>query len=215
MTLLPVSRLYGFGTAQPGVPTDEQLQAALRQTGWRKLRLDPAAQTAELTEAGMAVDLGAAVKGLAADEVRRIFQCHGVKRGLCSFGRSTVLAWGSKENGEGWQVGLRHPRREQELAGAVNLQNQFMSVSGDYERYFEQEGVRYHHLLNPADGRPARGLQAVAVMLDAAAPQAGLWSDMLSTAFFVLGKEKTERLVQSLSVKVQYVIFDGINAPAP
>jgi len=207
-TLLPVSQLYGFGSNSPRVPTEEELQQALSRTDWQCLQLDEVRQTARLTEAGMALDLGAAVKGLAADEVRRIFQEQGVTRGLCSFGRSTVLAWGSKEADVPWQIGLQHPRQPGRLAGTLALNKQILSVSGDYERYFEQDGLRYHHLLSPRDGKPARLLQSAAVVIDLDQPDAGLWSDMLSTAFFVLGQEKTESLAKRLPVKVRYLLID-------
>ena len=207
-TLLPVSRLYSFGTSAPQVPDERKLTEALTHTGWRKLQLDKGRLTAELTEDGMAIDLGAAVKGFAADEVRRILQKHGVSRALCSFGHSTVLALGSRSTGQPWQIGLQHPRKAGELSRIVPLENQVLSVSGDYERFFIHEGERYHHLLSPQDGRPARELQSVTVIIGSEEADAGLWSDMLSTACFVLGKEKTGRLLKSLPVKVQHIIME-------
>ena len=118
----------------------------------------------------------------------------GGKQMLQRVGGSSVMSYGSKPDGSAWQVAVTDPRdTEGDYLGVVTLNGtEFLSTSGDYEKYFIEDGVRYHHILDPATGYPARsGLTSVTVVCDD-----GLNADGLSTACFVLGKEKAEELLK-------------------
>ena len=144
----------------------------------------------------MAIDLGGIAKGYALDAVRAIYAAHGVKRGMISLGGSSLYALGKNEHGDDWRIGIRAPRGEtaQDYLGILPLSDAALSSSGDYERYFEQDGQRYHHILDPRTGAPASsGLYGVTVILRG--DHAGMMSALLPTALFVLGEEKGRALL--------------------
>ena len=122
---------------------------------------------------------------------------------ILNLGGSSVMSYGSKPDGSAWQVAVTDPRdTEGDYLGVVTLNGtEFLSTSGDYEKYFIEDGVRYHHILDPATGYPARsGLTSVTVVCDD-----GLNADGLSTACFVLGKEKAEELLKKYNADGLFV----------
>ena len=140
------------------MPAAEELAVAKAKVGWQRLELDPETKSARLREPGMCLDLGGIAKGFAVDEIRKIYARHGIKDGLINLGASSLYAVGKNPKGERWRVGIRHPRSadpDVRLA-VIPLTDQALSTSGDYERFFEQDGVRYHHILDPRTGAPAR-----------------------------------------------------------
>lgn len=140
---------------------------------------------------GTQIDLGAIAKGYASDQLGALFQRSGVERGWVSLG-GNVLAWGSRPDGDPWEVGIQdpaHPDESSALVCSLFLQDAFAVTSGSYQRYFEQDGKRYHHILDPKTGAPAEsGLVSVTVVADYA-PGNGTMCDALSTALFVMGEE--------------------------
>ncbi len=207
ITAAPLVKLWGIGTDSARVPDREEIEAARSRTGWRKLELDGQGG-ARLLEAGMELDLGGIVKGLALDEVRKIYAAHGIKNGLINLGSSSICALGKNKEGKDWRIGLRHPRGEtaKDYLAVASLSDAALSTSGDYERFFEEGGVRYHHILDTRRGCPAwswQGLPAsarplsVAVFIDGSDPDCGLKSDLLTTALFVLGPEQGQQLLAS------------------
>ncbi|MEJ5263430.1 MAG: FAD:protein FMN transferase, partial [Ignavibacterium sp.] len=99
--------------------------------------------------------------------------------------------------------GIQHPRDEREIIAAIKLNNNTVATSGDYEQYFEQDGIRYHHIIDPKTGYPARGLQSVTVI-----NQSNAFADALATAVFVMGKEKGMKLIESLDNTEAMIIDD-------
>lgn len=204
-------RLWGIGTDKARVPSAAEIAAAKEKTGWQKLELQPATQSARLQEAGMRIDLGGIAKGFALDEVRKIYEKHGVKNGLINLGASSLYAMGRNEKGENWRIGIRDPRSGEKDAvlTVAEVSDQALSTSGDYERYFEQDGVRYHHILDPRTGRPAQnGVRSDTIVVDGSVPDAGMLSDLLTTAVFVLGAEEGKAFLESLPPKIQGMICD-------
>lgn len=205
ITAAPLVKLWGIGTDSPRVPGREEMAAALERTGWRKLELNGSG-SARLLEAGMELDLGGLVKGLALDEVQKIYASHGIRNGLINLGSSSIYALGKSKDGKDWRIGLRHPRGETtgDYLAVASLSDMAISTSGDYERFFLEGGVRYHHILDPRTGCPAwtrQGLApsarplSVAVFIDGSDPDCGLRSDLLTTALFVLGPEQGEQFL--------------------
>ena len=145
-------------------------------------RLDP----------GTMIDLGGIAKGYTADRVAEIFQEHAVPRGKVELG-GNILVIGDKPDGTAWRVGVQDPKHPDEADGLVcvlNLTDAFAVTSGSYQRYFEQDGKRYHHIIDPATGCPAdSGLTSVTVVADSARGN-GTMCDALSTALFVMGEDK-------------------------
>ena len=196
VTAGPLVALWGIGTDRARVPAPEEIAAARSHVGWQRLELAGDGQRARLRSPGMAIDLGSIAKGYALDAVRAIYAAHGVKRGMISLGGSSLYALGKNEHGDDWRIGIRAPRGEtaQDYLGILPISDVALSSSGDYERYFEQDGQRYHHILDPRTGAPASsGLYGVTVILRG--DHAGMMSDLLTTALFVLGEEKGRALL--------------------
>ena len=188
ITLAPVSTAWGFTTDSYQVPSQEELDALLAHVGMEHIHLTE--DTATL-DPGTQIDLGAIAKGYASDQLGALFQRSGVERGWVSLG-GNVLAWGSRPDGDPWEVGIQdpaHPDESSALVCSLFLQDAFAVTSGSYQRYFEQDGKRYHHILDPKTGAPAEsGLVSVTVVADYA-PGNGTMCDALSTALFVMGEE--------------------------
>lgn len=190
ITIGPLSRLWRKATAEECVPNGDEIEAARTLVDWRKLELTPEGH-ARLAAPGMSLDPGGAVKGLALDEVRRIFATHHIENGLISLGESTLCAIGESPAHRPWQIALRHPRQAPPARlGVLSLTGAVLSTSGDYEHFFIAEGRRYHHLIDPRTGWPAdTGVVGAVLSLPSADPDAGLASDLLSTALFLLGED--------------------------
>lgn len=188
ITLAPVSTAWGFTTDTYQVPTQAELDALLAHVGMEHIHLT---ETTAALDPGTQIDLGAIAKGYASDQLGALFQRSGVERGWVSLG-GNVLAWGTRPDGDPWEVGIQdpaHPDESSALVCSLFLQDAFAVTSGSYQRYFEQNGKRYHHILDPKTGAPAEsGLVSVTVVADYA-PGNGTMCDALSTALFVMGEE--------------------------
>ncbi|MBF0318097.1 MAG: FAD:protein FMN transferase [Nitrospirae bacterium] len=206
-TIGPVSRLWDF--PKKVKPTDEQIRANLPLVDYRDIVLDEQARSVMLRRRGMVLDLGAIAKGYTADRVVEVLKAHGMAGGIAAIA-GDIKTFGDKPDGAGWHIGVKRPRGEANgntngeqygLAGVLTLRGEAVSTSGDYERFFMDNGVRYHHLLEPSTGYPARDFQSVTVVN----PE-GRLTDSLSTAIFVMGRDKGMALVHKLNLKV-YVIY--------
>lgn len=181
-TLQPLVALWGFyDVREAAVPSQSEIDTVLRVVGTDHMRLDNAAATVAL-DAGAAIDLGGIAKGYAIDLALEALSARGVTAALVNLG-GNVGVIGSPPGDRPWVVGLKHPRDEG-LIGRLEFTTGAVSTSGDYDRYFEAEGVRYSHLLDPRTGWPVDALAALTVH----APTATA-ADALSTAAFVLGPE--------------------------
>lgn len=193
VTIAPVMDAWGFGAASSfqesefRVPTQAELDKLLPLVDSGKLHLDGHAlgRLAWLDEPGMAVDLGAVAKGYTADKVRDLLLEAGVTSALLDLG-GNVTVMGTKADGGPWRVGIKDPAAPASSYCILSLSDQTASTSGGYERNFVENGITYHHIIDPHTGYPAEsGLLAVtAVSAD------GTLADALSTACFVLGVDK-------------------------
>ena len=183
LTLSPVLSAWGFVSGDYAVPDAGTLKELLTRTGDEKVRLDG---TTVETPDGVMLDLGAVAKGYAADRVTALLQERGVGAAIVNLGGSTIRAYGTKPDGSPWRIAIRDPRDEAVYAAFLTLSEGAVDTSGGYERYFEQDGETYWHILDPATGAPARtGLVSVTVLTGDA-----FTGDALSTALFVMGPEK-------------------------
>ena len=180
-TVYPLMRAWGFTDGNYRVPADAELDALLQTTGWTEVSVD--GTTASLPE-GFALDLGGIGKGYAAGRCKEILKAHGVTSALLSLG-GNVSVLGSKPDGTAWTVAIEDPDGGDYL-GTVQIADQCVVTSGGYQRYFEQDGVRYWHILDPETGKPARsGMKSVTIVsVD------DTLADALSTALFVMGPER-------------------------
>ena len=186
ITIAPVVELWGITSDHPHVPTDEELAQAMALMGLEDLVLDEEACTAYLTRPGMAIDLGGIAKGWTADQLREYARELGAERGYVSLGGNLMII-GERPDGDPFKFGMRDPQGDASTyLGTVTLEDGCtMATTGGYERYFEEDGIRYHHVLDPRTGYPADSdLLSVAVI-----SKDGTLADYLSTTLFVQGLE--------------------------
>lgn len=195
ITVAPVLLAWGFTTDEYRVPSQAELDALLPLVGPEHVHSlgenGDGTVTVEL-DPGTQIDLGAIGKGYASDRVAAIFREYEIPRGLLRLGGS-VLAIGDRPDGAAWRVGIQDPKDPDSadaFAAVLNLTDAYAVTSGSYQRYFEQDGKTYHHIIDPATGYPAEsGLTSVTIVTDGADGN-GTLCDALSTALFVMGEEK-------------------------
>lgn len=180
ISIYPVLRVWGFTTGEYSVPTQEDLAALLPLVDHAQIELEG---TSAALLPGMEIDLGSVAKGYTGDVLSAYLKENGVTSALLDLG-GNIQAVGSKRDGSPWRVAIRDPAGEGSI-GVVETRDRAVVTSGGYERYFEQAGIRYWHILDPQTGTPVRnGLASVTVVGDS-----GLTCDGLSTALFVMGLE--------------------------
>ena len=176
-----LSEAWGFSTGAYRVPEPAALSAAMQSSGAGRVQLDGISVT--LTN-GAQLDLGGIAKGYAADLLRAQLEKEGVTSATLDLG-GDVFVMGRKTDGSDWRIAVKDPADTESYLGVVSAADKFVVTSGVYERYFEENGVRYHHILDPKTGCPAEsGLVSVTVLCGN-----GAWADALSTACFVLGPD--------------------------
>ena len=200
--------LWGIGTDRARVPSSEEIKNALKLVGYDRLELDENTSSARLLTKGMKIDLGGIAKGMAVDEVRKIYEQHGIENGLINIGASSMYAIGKNTKGADWRVGIRHPRGSaDDVLAVVTLSSEALSTSGDYERYIEKDGVRYHHIIDPRTGYPARnGAISDTVVIDGDLADAGMISDLLTTTVFIMGAAGGSDFLATLPPEVSGMI---------
>ena len=198
--------LWDFRAAEPRVPPEEEVAARAALVDYRRLAIerpeDGGRGTVRLPRPGMALGLGGIAKGYALERSAQVLRGRGLGDFLLVAG-GQVLAAGSKGD-RPWRVGIRDPRGgPEDLLATLAVRDLSLSTTGDYERYFVQDGVRYHHVLDPRTGWPTRGLRSVTVV--AADP---VLADALSTALMVMGRDRGLALVEGME-GVEVVLVDG------
>ncbi len=182
VTIGPLSALWGFNAdAAVAVPKQNLIDAARQLVGCGMLILDAEEMTVFFARSGVAVDLGGIAKGYAVDRAAASLRAAGIDNFLINAGGDLFVS-GEKSAGVPWRVGIKHPRRPGSLAFMLNVVNEAVVTSGDYERFVEIDGVRYHHILNPRTGFPATGMQSVTVAADSAER-----ADVIATVLFISG----------------------------
>jgi thiamine biosynthesis lipoprotein len=182
-------------------PTDKDIEQALPGIDYRHIQLDAQKRTVRFARPGVRIDLGGIGKGHAVDNGIALLKKRGITQAIVTAGGdSRVLG---DRGGRPWMVGIRDPRRKDNMVAVIPLINSAISTSGDYERYFEADGERYHHILNPKTGRSATGVHSVSVI----GPDATT-TDGLTKPVFILGPEKGLRLIESIP-GIDAVIIDA------
>ncbi len=186
IALYPVVKAWGFTTENYRIPAPEELAALLRHTDIGTLSLDTQAKTAQLTDSAAEIDLGGIVKGYTSDRVMQLLAQQGIQSAVISLG-GNVQTLGVKPDGSLWRVGIQDPNNPDDCICLVQVADKAVITSGPYQRYFiGDDGVRYHHIINPQTGAPAEsGLASVTIVSDS-----GILADGLSTSLFVMGSER-------------------------
>ena len=204
-TVGPLVKLWGIGSDAAKIPQEEEIHQALDLVDYSNLELDFNAGTGFLKKAGMMVDLGAIAKGYAADEVVKILEKAQITGAIVDLG-GNVFAYGVKEGAMPWRIGVQNPLESRgSYLGVLELVNKTIVTSGVYERFFEADGRRYHHILSTRDGYPVNNaLISVTIIADRS-----IDGDGLSTSIFAMGYEAGCALVESLSNVYAIFVFDN------
>jgi thiamine biosynthesis lipoprotein len=202
ITYAAVGHLYDY--RERIRPNEAELARARALVGWRNLVVDVPARTVRFALDGMRIDLGGFAKGHAVDNATAILQAIGIRHAIVSAGGDSRVI--GDRRGRPWTIGVRDPRRAGEMVAMLPLEDVSISTSGDYERYFDADGVRFHHLIDPATGRSPSSVHSVTILAED-----GLTTEALSKCVFVLGVEKGLRLIES-QPEVDAVIVDAAGA---
>lgn len=199
-------RVWNFSVAQ--LPSVQAIREVLQLVGWNKLRWKPPQLMLSLP--GMELDLGGLVKEYAVDRAMAILQSHDIRNASVNFA-GDVRVLGKGLSGQGWRVGIVHPRNSGQVLASLEVLNIAVATSGDYERYFELGGKRYCHILNPKTGFPVQDLQSVTVLCDSC-----LVAGVASTTAMLLGELKGLRYLKELGLKFVIVDKNGkVNSNLP
>lgn len=196
-------KLWNWRAAEPSIPDPETVRAALRNVGWRGIVLDERARTVFLSRSGMRIGLGGIGPGYAGDRaMARIKDC-GIRNAMIDLSGDLLVI--GRRGKDPWRIGIKHPRRPETNLAVIPLTDAAISTSGDYERFFQKDGKRYCHIIDPRTGYPANQCQSVTIIAPALAV-----ADALATAVFVLGPDKGLDLVEKMEgVQALIVAADG------
>ncbi len=203
ISVYPIVRAWGFTTGSYQVPDEETIQSLLPLVDYTQIQYDAATGVVTLPE-GMEIDLGSVAKGYAGQLAAQMLREHGVQSALLNLG-GNVQTVGTKPDGSPWQIGIKDPQGEDAMM-VLSVEDQAVVTSGGYERYFEQDGQTYWHIMDPSTGHPAdSGLLSVTIV-----GKQGIICDGLSTSLFVMGLEKAADLwAQSGDFEAVFVTASG------
>lgn len=190
ITFAGVGNLWDFQRYPPTVPSPKKIEAALLLVGYERVTVNPVDATVDLP-AGTKVGLGGMAKGYGVDRAMDVLMEHGIQHGVVDAGGDMKVL--GLENGMPWEIAIKHPRVRDWAIAILKISNQTVVTSGDYERFFEVDGKRYHHILDPRTGYPATGCMSATVVSPSAE-----YGDALATAICVMGSKKAEKLVAQL-----------------
>jgi len=189
ITYASVGYLYDY--RQHFHPDEKAIAAALPSVDYRQLKLDPAKRTVSFGKPGMRIDLGGIAKGYAVDRGIEILKARGFTHAMVNAGGDTRVS--GDRFGKPWIVGIRHPDRKDEVALRIPLTDAAFSTSGDYERFFDEGGVRYHHIIDPKTGHSPHAVRSVTIIASNATR-----TDGLSKTVFILGPRDGLDFINSL-----------------
>ncbi len=202
ITIKPIADLWNINSETPKIPEDYEIEEVLLKVGYENIELDKKNSKVRFKKAGMEIDLGAIAKGYAADKAAQILRENGIKSALLDLG-GNVYAIGKKPGGGKWKIGIQEPFEPRGTYFAKkDLKDCSAVTSGAYERYFEENGKIYHHVLDPKTGRPCESDIKSATVL---CPKSYL-ADALSTAAFVLGKDGAKEIAETFD-NVSIIVY--------
>ncbi len=203
VTMYPLTREWGFPTQKYHVLSKKKRKKLLKRVGGDKVHLETNTNTMMLDK-GTEIDLGGIAKGYLGDRLRDIMKEQGIESAILSLGGSTVELIGSKTDGQPWRIGIMNPSDNEKTIGAVAVTDCVVDTSGGYQRFFKKNGKTYWHILDPETGAPARsGLSSVTIV-----GNDGTMGDALSTALFVMGRDKALEYWREHSDEFQAVLVE-------
>ncbi|WP_094605979.1 FAD:protein FMN transferase [Sporomusa silvacetica DSM 10669] len=200
-----LTELWSVGHKGEFVPSDSEIKALLPLVNFELIEIDDKANTVFLLKPGMRIDLGAVAKGYADRKAIDALKAHGIKSALVNAG-GDVRIIGKRPDGQPWRIGVQDPRDSEGIAAKLALADwDVLETSGDYQRFFIKDGVRYSHIIDPHTGYQPRGVASVTIVAKAENNV-----DILSTAIFVLGVEKGQELLKQYpGTEAIFITTDG------
>ncbi len=201
-SIYPVMELWGFTDDAFAVPDADELAETLKLVDASEITLDTENDSVSFELDGMKIDLGGIAKGYTSARVAEIFRAYGIESGLLNLG-GNVQAIGAKEDGSNWKVAIQSPEEDGYL-GILSIADQAVITSGGYERYFEEDGVQYHHIIDPDTGYPAEnGIVSSTIVSDD-----GTLADALSTSLYVMGLDEAVTFWQEHGSDFDFILED-------
>lgn len=189
VTYASVGYLYDYRAGTK--PEGKRIQAQLPAVNYQHVIINQQASTVAYSHPDVRVDLGGIAKGYAVDRSIEIIKQHGIQNAIVTAGGDTRVL--GKKLDRPWVVGIQNPRSEKEVVAVIPLVNESISTSGDYERYFDEQGIRYHHIIDPKTGDSAREVRSVSIL-----GEESTYADALSTSLFVLGLDSGMQLINTI-----------------
>ena len=201
IAIYPVMEAWGFPTQNFRVPSADELTGLLQHVDAAKISNDKDTREISFEDDQMKIDLGGIAKGYTSSRIMDIFKENGITSGLVNLG-GNVQALGTKTDGSNWRVAVQSPDDTEDYLGVLSIRDKAVITSGGYERYFEQDGVTYHHIIDPKTGYPAEnGLVSVTIV-----SSDGTLADGLSTSLFIMGEEKAAEFWKAHSDEFEAIL---------
>ncbi len=185
-----IGRLWSFSREDPRLPKASSIRAALKLVGYEKIQVDEKQPLVTLPSE-MTLGLGGIAKGYGVDRAMGVYLKHGIEHGIVNAGGDLKVL--GKKNGKLWEIAIKHPRERERVMALLRVSNTCVVTSGDYERFFEVDGKRYHHIIDPRTGYPSTGAMSATVVA-----QSAEYADALATALTVLSPQEGLSLVERL-----------------
>ncbi len=206
ISIYPVMQLWGFPTKDYKVPDKDEIANTLKLVDASKIEYDETTGQVSFAQKGMEIDFGGIAKGYTSSRIMEIFKQDGVTSGLANLG-GNVQALGTKPDGSSWRIAIRDPDDESKYLGVISIADKAVITSGGYERYFEQDGKTYHHIIDPRTGYPAEsGIKSATVV-----SSDGTTADGLSTSLFIMGVDDAETYWRAHSDEFDMILMDDDN----
>ena len=213
ITIGPLTKLWSIGKNGDFIPRDDEIAELLNLVDYKLIVIDENKNTVFLPKENMSLDLGAVAKEYATLKMYNILKQRGIKSALINSG-GNIRTLGLKPDGNPWRIGIQDPRDPDKIAASITLSPwNMLETSGDYQRFFEKDGIRYSHILNPKTGKPANEVMSVTVISNSENN-----NYMLATSLFVLGPEKGKELIKQfpgaeavwITNKKEIITTDGL-----
>lgn len=199
-SIYPLVQLWGFPTQEYRIPSKEEIDTLIPRVDFSQTSLDSDSLMLTLGQ-DMQIDFGAVAKGYTSEKIMELFRSHGIESAMISLG-GNIQCLGHKKDGTEWKIGIQNPDGGNPL-GIVTTHDQALVTSGDYQRYFEDCGKKYHHILDPATGLPAdKGITSITIVC-----QNATRADALSTALFVMGMDEACSFWKAHSEEFDFIIY--------
>lgn len=197
---------WGIGTDHANIPEKSITNKYKNVKNYKNIELNDNTKEIKFLDKNIKLDLGAIGKGYVGDEMRRVLQEEGINAALLNLG-GNVVTLGTKLDNEKWNIGIRNPKGDDGISASIKSSDEVVVTSGNYERYFIKDKVRYHHILDPKTAYPAEnGLISTTIIT-----KNGIDADALSTATYILGAEKAKELIESLDGIEGFFIKDNMD----